>query len=59
MDAYLDILKQRRKNMNHSAHPNRNNSRKDTKNSNRAIAIVIGVLLIIAILFADFRGCEN
>ena len=45
--------------MNHSAHPNRNNSRKDTKNSNRAIAIVIGVLLIIAILLAAFRGCEN
>ena len=45
--------------MNHSAHPNRNNSRKDTKNSNRAIAIVIGVLLIIAMLLAAFRGCEN
>ena len=45
--------------MNHSAHPNRNNSRKDTKNSNKAIAIVIGVLLIIAILLAAFRGCEN
>ena len=45
--------------MNHSAHPNRNNSRKDTKNSNKAIAIVIGVLLVIAILLAAFRGCEN
>ena len=45
--------------MNHSAHPNKNNSRKDTKNSNKAIAIVIGVLLIIAILLAAFRGCEN
>lgn len=45
--------------MNHSAHPNRNNSRKDTKNSNRAIAIVIGVLLVIAILLAAFRGCET
>ncbi len=45
--------------MNHSAHPNRNNSRKDTKNSNKAIAIVIGVLLIIAILLAAFRGCES
>lgn len=45
--------------MNHSAHPNRNNSRKDTKNSNRAIAIVIGVLLVIAILLAVFRGCES
>ncbi|MBQ7923244.1 MAG: hypothetical protein IJ325_11855 [Clostridia bacterium] len=45
--------------MNHSAHPNKNNSRKDTKNSNKAIAIVIGVLLIIAILLAVFRGCEN
>ena len=45
--------------MNHSAHPNKNNNRKDTKNSNRAIAIVIGVLLIIAMLLAAFRGCEN
>lgn len=45
--------------MNHSAHPNKNNSRKDTKNSNKAIAIVIGVLLVIAILLAAFRGCEN
>ena len=45
--------------MNYSAHPNKNNSRKDTKNSNKAIAIVIGVLLVIAILLAAFRGCEN
>lgn len=45
--------------MNHSAHLNKNNNRKDTKNSNKAIAIVIGVLLIIAILLAAFRGCEN
>ncbi len=45
--------------MNHSAHPNRNNSRKDTKNSNKAIAIVIGILLVIAILLAAFRGCES
>ncbi|MBQ8401951.1 MAG: hypothetical protein IJX14_08480, partial [Clostridia bacterium] len=45
--------------MNHSAHPNRNNNRKDTKNSNKIIAIVIGVLLIIAILLAAFRGCES
>ena len=45
--------------MNHSAHPNKNNNRKDTKNSNKAIAIVIGVLLVIAILLAAFRGCEN
>lgn len=45
--------------MNHSAHPNKNSNRKDTKNSNKAIAIVIGVLLVIAILLAAFRGCEN
>lgn len=45
--------------MNHSAHPNKNNSRKDSQNSNKIIAIVIGVLLVIAILLAAFRGCEN
>lgn len=45
--------------MNHSAHPNRNNSRKDTKNSNKAIAIVIGILLIIAILLVAFRSCKG
>ncbi|MBO5127411.1 MAG: hypothetical protein J6D10_07555, partial [Clostridia bacterium] len=45
--------------MNHSAHPNKNNSRKDSQNNNKIIAIVIGVLLIIAILLAAFRGCES
>ena len=45
--------------MNHSAHPNRNNSRKDTKNNNKAIAIMIGVLLIIAILLVAFRSCKG
>ena len=45
--------------MNHSAHQNKNNNRKDSQNSNKAIAIVIGVLLVFAILLAAFRGCEN
>ena len=45
--------------MNHSAHPNKNNNRKDSQNNNRIIAIAIGVLLIIAILLAAFRGCES
>ncbi len=45
--------------MNHSAHPNKNNNRRDSRNSNRTIAIVIGILLVIALLLVAFRGCEG
>ena len=44
--------------MNHSAHPNKNNNRRDN-NTYKTAGIVIGILLVIALLLVAFRGCEG
>ena len=45
--------------MNHSAHPNKNNNRKDSSNTYKNAGIVIGILLVVALLLVAFRGCEG
>lgn len=44
--------------MNHSAHSNKNNNRRDN-NTYKTAGIIIGILLVIALLLVAFRGCEG